>query len=382
MRTFYFTYAEPPSGVYSSQVIDVVQYINKTQGTKIQLVAFLSLHNFNATKANLQQQFPGAIVLPMLPKAHILGFNTLMLWLLCLLKRPQVIIARNVVATTMALKVKSFSSIQKICFDGRGAIAAEWHEYNVGVHPKWKAAIEAWEKKAVMKSDFRIAVSEKLVTYWTNKYGYTGSEYVVIPCTLNSRFRPMSANSESRLLAREGLEFSSEDILLAYSGSTAGWQSFSLLREALAGLLAQGSHIKILFLSPEDENISRLEKEYPGRINRRWVKHHDVPATLAACDYGILIREESVTNEVASPTKFAEYLSAGLPVIASAKIGDYSDFIIHNRCGFLLSKNTSIPKLEIATPDERNRLIQLVQTSFTKAAHQASYSRLMTTLEN
>ncbi len=381
MRTIYLTYAEPPSGVYSSQVIDVVGYMNREFDASIRLVAFISLHNFKQTKAGLQKQFPGAVVLPMLPKSTWIGFNTFLLWLVCLLLKPRVIISRNVIATTMALKMRGISSVQKVCFDGRGALAAEWNEYNVGVDPKWKASIDTWERKAVNESDYRIAVSQKLVQYWTTRYGYTGNAYVVIPCTLNSGFKASAATEASRISGRATLGFDTADIVLAYSGSTAGWQSFSLLKTYLSALLGQHPLVKILFLSPEDPNITALEKEVPGRVKRAWVKHQDVPATLAACDYGILIREESITNEVASPTKFAEYLSAGLPVLASAGIGDYSDFIRTHHCGTILKTDQPIPELVPTPPEERNRLINLVQTHFTKSAHKRSYEQLLNALE-
>lgn len=39
---------------------------------------------------------------------------------------------------------------------------------------------------------------------------------------------------------------------------------------------------------------------------------------------GLLLREKSLVNEVASPTKFAEYMLCGLPCILTEGIGDYS----------------------------------------------------------
>ena len=53
------------------------------------------------------------------------------------------------------------------------------------------------------------------------------------------------------------------------------------------------------------------------------------------CDYGLIIRDESITNQVSSPVKFAEYLYAGLKIIISSNIGDYSKFVLDNDCGFL-----------------------------------------------
>jgi glycosyltransferase involved in cell wall biosynthesis len=57
----------------------------------------------------------------------------------------------------------------------------------------------------------------------------------------------------------------------------------------------------------------------------------DVPRHLAAADAGLLLRASNVTNRVASPVKFGEYLAAGVPVIVSEGVGDYSAAV--RRCG-------------------------------------------------
>src|SRR4030042_1420126 len=43
-----------------------------------------------------------------------------------------------------------------------------------------------------------------------------------------------------------------------------------------------------------------------------------------AADVGLLLRENSLTDRVASPVKFAEYLRCGLPVILTPYVGDFS----------------------------------------------------------
>jgi glycosyltransferase involved in cell wall biosynthesis len=66
------------------------------------------------------------------------------------------------------------------------------------------------------------------------------------------------------------------------------------------------------------------------------VPHHEVPRYLAAGDIGLLLREPSLVNAVASPVKFAEYLAAGLPVVLTEGIGDYSDLAMRNNLGVVL----------------------------------------------
>ena len=272
------------------------------------------------------------------------------------------------------MRLRSFLKL-KVCFDGRGAIAAEWNEYQVVPLQEWKNSIHTWEKSVVLNADFRIAVSEELVKYWNERYGYSENKHVVIPCTLNTSFRPEILKQEEIENARKKMKFNADDIILVYSGSTAGWQSFDLLQGFLQKIINNNKNIKVLFLSEKDKNVDQLKTEFPDKIFQTFVKHSEVSGILKSCDIGILIREKSVTNQVASPTKFAEYLSAGLPVIISEGIGDYTSFVKQNDCGWVLDESPlQMNRLNIS---ERNRLLQLVNDHFTKKSHNASYTNLI-----
>ena len=370
----YLTYADQPSGVYSSQVVDVCNFLNESHNAQIRLVSFISLHNFSHNRQKIKREMPSAIVLPMLPRMTSFGFNTLMLFFVLLFLNQRSVIARNVLAARIALRLRSFLKL-KVCFDGRGAIAAEWNEYQVVPLQEWKNSIHTWEKSVVLNVDFRIAVSEELVKYWNERYGYSENKHVVIPCTLNTSFRPEILKQEEIENARKKMKFDADDIVLVYSGSTAGWQSFDLLQGFLQKIINKNKNIKVLFLSEKDKNVDQLKAEFPDKIFQTFVKHSEVSGILKSCDIGILIREKSVTNQVASPTKFAEYLSAGLPVIISEGIGDYTSFVKQNDCGWVLDESPlQMNRLNIS---ERNRLLQLVNDHFTKKSHNASYTNLI-----
>ncbi|MBS1763379.1 MAG: hypothetical protein JSS90_00275 [Bacteroidetes bacterium] len=274
----------------------------------------------------------------------------------------------------MALQLKKLLRL-KVCFDGRGAIAAEWNEYKVVPFPEWKQLIHEWEKQCVLDSDWRIGVSNQLVQYWKEKYGFSSENFTVIPCTLNSDFKATVLDEKNITDARSKMGFTEQDIVLVYSGSTAGWQSFDLLHGFLQRVLTNQQQVKVLFLSEKDKNVDALKDEFPQRIFQKFVKHHEVTSVLTSCDYGILLREKSVTNKVAAPTKFAEYLSAGLPVLISEEIGDYSEFVKKHQCGMVLNNEDSLI-LKRQSPDERNRCINLVTENYTKEAQQLQYNKL------
>ena len=226
-----------------------------------------------------------------------------------------------------SLRVIRLGCVSTVCYDGRGAIAAEWKEYHVAHFKNIQRSIRQLESNAVRQSDFRIAVSSKLVSYWEKEFDYASSDHVIIPCTLNSRFA-LNLLPENEITGlRAGLEFKPEDIVFIYSGSVSGWQSFELVTSFMLPLLKNQPSTRLIFLSGINQHIEKLIREYPGQVSRRWVPHHEVTRMLAAADYGLLLRDRKMTNFVAAPTKFAEYLSAGLQVIISKEIGDYTEFV-------------------------------------------------------
>jgi hypothetical protein len=285
-----------------------------------------------------------------------------------------------VLACNVALGVKKTGIIKKLCYDGRGAIAAEWEEYKVAPYKNLINTIESLEKNAALKTDFRISVSNKLVEYWKNRFGYDSSNHVIIPCTLNSDFKAQPPSADSIKKLREDSGFNADDLILVYSGSTAGWQSFGILQSFLSPFLKENKCNKILFMSGEDTSIKKMMNEFPGQVKCKWVEHKDVQTILSMCDYGILIREKSITNKVASPTKFAEYLSAGLKVLISEDIGDYTDFVKEKNCGQVV-KDGEIIKVERISGEEKQRMVELVSKYFTKSSQNENYKKLLTYLK-
>ena len=159
-------------------------------------------------------------------------------------------------------------------------------------------------------------------------------------------------------------------------GSSAGWQSFNLVDDFLFKLFNENEHIKLIFLSNEIPKESKKFKKFEDRINTKWLKPEEVGSLMIVADYGILIREESVTNQVASPVKFAEYLACGLQVLISEGIGDFTDFVKQQNCGYLFNENIKIATVPF-TQKAKNH--QLALQYFIKEAHinKATYQKLL-----
>ncbi len=122
--------------------------------------------------------------------------------------------------------------------------------------------------------------------------------------------------------------------------------------------------------------------QYPSQVKALWVDHKEVIDYLFMSDYGLLIREQSVTNKVASPVKFAEYLSCGLPVLISENLGDYTSFVKANGCGQVIVSDNSFV-IHHLTMEEREKNILLANIYFNKHSeiNSEKYNQLLRILE-
>jgi hypothetical protein len=369
----YLTYNDSPSGIYSSQVIDVVKFLSNNTSQTIRLVSLISIRSFFVNRKKIKAELPDSIVLPMFPKMKYWQYNYGLVLLVSLFLKPHTIIGRSVLATQLALKLKKSKNTERVIYDGRGAIAAEWKEYKVVQDPEMLGQIFSLEKEAVLLSDFRIAVSQKLVSYWLNEFGYVSDKHVIIPCTINKMFESTNLSEHSREEARKSLRIESDDVLFIYSGSVAGWQSFDILSGFILPLMTSSFKNKILFLSEFDSNIEILKKKFPDQVIQKKVKPHEVAGHLIAGDYGLLLREQSITNAVASPVKFAEYLACGLDVIISENLGDYTQFVLDHKCGSVLGSSLVFTKKDTISREFNSRL---ALNSFKKETFKKEYGRL------
>lgn len=372
-RIIYLTFGESPSGVYVSQVIATCKFLSTEFGVAVRLVAFVSPRAWRSARAMIHAHAPDAWVLPAVPRVAAWRPSVVIFSVLCALLRPIAVIARSVPATNIALRAKSLGLLKAVCLDGRGAVAAERREYLAATDRQIRA-FTALERDAVLKSDCQIAVSEPLRRYWAEEYGYLPRRSVVIPCLLaDDWLKPVE---EDRGEIRRSLGFASSDVVIVYSGSTAGWQSFAMICDFVRTALAARADLRFLFLTDESESLAAVMREFPSRVKRMSVPPVEVFRMLAACDYGLLLREASVTNRVASPTKLAEYLGAGLPVILSEGIGDYTAFVRENDAGFIADE-LDFAKLQRPAVVARGVLRTLASSRLSRPAFRTAYAEVL-----
>lgn len=115
---------------------------------------------------------------------------------------------------------------------------------------------------------------------------------------------------------------------LVWAGSIGTRYRFDLAVRA-----ARASGVRMQVLSAQTQAADELMSEI-GEVG--FVPHERLPENLHAGDVGLCLIKAGFSTLASSPTRFAEYLAAGMPVIVSAGIGDLDHLVSEERVGVVL----------------------------------------------
>lgn len=230
----------------------------------------------------------------------------------------------------------------KLIFDVRGFLADEYADSGNwranGLRYRLTKMAERWLYRA---ADGVVVLTEKARAIVLSE-GAEGRPIEVIPCCVDpQRFAVVS----DRDAIREELGLTNRMVnrtVFVYAGALGGYylidetaELFAAAREddpqAFALVLTQSapaamtSALVRLGFSSSDFRVLQVQPD-------------DVPKYLRAADAAVALVRPSYARQSMSPTKFAEYLAAGLPVIATSGIGDLDAEIEEGRVGVLLKR--------------------------------------------
>jgi hypothetical protein len=381
MDVLYFCYGEKPTGVIRSQVVDVVRQLGE-MGLDATLAVAVPARGREESGRAFHEVMPGALVMTAAPtrlQAWLVRAESLRIAMLLRSARPRTLICRNAFATDLVLRARELSGYRcTVCLDGRGALMAEQAEYNV--HPAYSVPqVGKIEQRAVLLADARIAVTAGLVEYWRRRFGYASDRHVVIPTTLSSSWTTTCPDPAVRAAIRSRLGIAEDEIVLLYAGSNSPWQGIDLLLDEAERGLARSPRVKFLFLTDRTPRMDAIMRESGGRFIQQRVPPTEVRSWMQAADYGLLIRPPTETNEVAFPTKYAEYLSAGLKVISNGPPA-VLEHLAHAGTGLRIHGQLPWEALRTGTPDDRQESYSVAVRDFSKSSYRSQYANLTSLL--
>jgi glycosyltransferase involved in cell wall biosynthesis len=255
--------------------------------------------------------------------------------------QPDIVHARVYPAGYVSLKVRQkFKFSYRVLFAPRGVYPEQvmersdplsgWFRYIL-----WKQN----EKYLLQQSDLISCVSQPFIDHYKKIDKKAKLRY--IPCCFNPDYAVSEETTNKDL---KELIFKETDFIFVYSGNlSARYSSENLIVEFFSQIskIMPEAALLILTKSPVERIKSKLKAI--NLIHRVQFIGADPPemfSYLSNCNAGLLLRRESLVNEVAMPTKFAEYLYAGLPVIVSPSLKGVSEFISATNTGIVIDPHS------------------------------------------
>ena len=190
------------------------------------------------------------------------------------------------------------------------------------------------EKKYLPQFDDYFAVSNGLKKYLITEYGVNKNVHIV-PCSVKLEEYTSEDLKKFREETRKKYKIKHNEILFIYSGGVSPWQCIEQTVDVFKKIKQYDieNRCKLLILSGNLQYIQKFKDEYilvdslPAEL---------IPVTLPCADFAFMLRENYVTNNVAYPNKFLEYVSSGMRIIATPFVYDVAEQIKEYNLGYIL----------------------------------------------
>ncbi|RJO70200.1 MAG: glycosyltransferase [Myxococcales bacterium] len=254
--------------------------------------------------------------------------------LAALARRADILHAHHLTAIRLALSVGRLLR-RPVVADLHGVQAAEYLYGGASESdPAYRRFVDD-ERRAVLDADLTFVVSEAFKRYVIDEYGAAEDKILVTPsCADTNEFR-IDENARAGIRAEIGV---GDRPVIAFVGSAQGYHVFDeVLRFVQAAReIRPDVFALVLTTDPEAVRSALSEADLGDSSAVRRVPHAEVPRWLNAADLGLLLREPSLVNAVASPVKAAEYLACGLPLAISEGVGDLSALVRQEKLGVVV----------------------------------------------
>src|SRR5260221_2074401 len=246
---------------------------------------------------------------------------------------------RSHIRATVALRLKRRFDV-KMIFDVRGLMAEEYAD--AGHWRKDSVAYrltKSMEGRAFAAADGVVTLTEKIwpvIKQWDSLRTHEVA-HEVIPCCADLELFSFSQADRSRRRDELALQ---DRFVVVYGGSIDGWYLTESMADFFVTMRKQRSKAHFLWLTPSrHQRVHDLmstrglgESDYTVLASNS----RDMPSYLSAGDAGLAFIKPCFSKLASSPTKYAEYLGCGLPLIINAGVGDSDVLITREKVGALV----------------------------------------------
>ncbi|NLA23844.1 MAG: glycosyltransferase family 4 protein [Bacteroidales bacterium] len=236
----------------------------------------------------------------------------------------------------------------KFLFDMRGFYADERIDGNLWniKNPVYNAVYRYFKKKEkqfLNHADYTISLTYKAKDIIHEFKNFDALPIEVIPCcadTSHFDFNKISSKEQNDL--RKFLNLKDDDFVICYLGSLGTWYMPDEMMQFFSLLLKKKPEAKFLFITRDNADlVFQLADKYDVPTDAVRVKpahREDLPTLISLCKASLFFIKPVFSKAASSPTKLAELLGMGIPVICNSGVGDIDKFVPENKLGILIDE--------------------------------------------
>jgi len=269
---------------------------------------------------------------------------------------------RATVPAAMAYAIARITR-KKFVYDERGLTAEEYVDGGM-----WKESSISYkltlyfEKRFLENADGLIVLSQNIKDYLRSSNYVPGmhkaknKDIDVIPCCVDmDRF-----NKNGKAGDLEKNYALSDKFVFLYTGSLGTWYLLDRMIDFFLVAKTVIANAHFLILTHTDKHF--VEHAFKNRnlpfsdVTIDQVDFEEMPKYIKSANIGMFFIKPVLSKRSSCPTKFAEYLACGLPVIINAGIGDTDTIVEENKLGSVVRDFQNESYL-----DALNKLLELLR---------------------
>lgn len=184
------------------------------------------------------------------------------------------------------------------------------------------------ENKAINASDYFITCSNSLKDFYISKGIYSNKVEVIINGVDTELFRPLHSDEKT-------------EFIVTYAGGFQEWQGIDLLIESAEALRDENVIFRIIGFREENSDIKKNIKYKLGNkcdlIDL--ISREELVKYLNKSNILVIPRKDNEALKMAFPTKFAEYISTGKPLLMT-NVSDVAKLVQKYNCGIVCEANS------------------------------------------
>ncbi len=253
--------------------------------------------------------------------------------------------ARGSIPAAMVAPVARATGVRWL-FDLRGLLAEEYVDGGL-----WRRGgllhrvVSAVERALIRHADALVVLTERAAQILTQDPRWRLPRHLnlqVIPCCVDlQEFEPSA--DRPRPPSTFGVD---DPFVVAYLGSIGTWYLFDEMVEFFRSVVGRHAQARLLVVTPQDhhrlvQQILDRRPELKSKVALRSSRPSDVWRHLVSARVGLAFIKPAFSKQFSSPTKIAEYLASGIPVVVNSGVGDLDDFVRRHRVGVVLNDLTA-----------------------------------------